>query len=329
MSDRSRDRGRRPPVPAGFDTWSLGENRASARIARGLVVPAARPGFALSPEARLFHIGPGFARGIEGALAATGVQTLSLDPQARLPEIRSNPVEGLLNKTNPLSIRQELDWAAGRESVPRELMVAHGASHVDPSLHDRAAPGQIDALMRRRAAVSGYFARAFRADLAVLVLETTETWFDRRTKLALNGPPLRRVYRADPERFSFRTLQFEEVLAHLKAACAVLRDRNARGKIVLAVSPVPLERTYGPEDVIVASQAAKSTLHAAAVQVAAGNPAVDYFPAYEAVLSSDPARAWEEDRRTVRAEMMAAIVEAFRERYGLMLTAESPTAGHA
>lgn len=329
MSDRSGHRGRRPPVPEGFDTWSVGEHKASARIARGLVVPAARPGFALSPGAQVFHIGPWFARELEAGLAARGVQTLSRQPRSRTAEIRTNATQGLLNKYHPLAIRQELDWASGREEFPREFLVGLGANHVDPSLHERAAPGEIEAILQRREAITAYFARVFRADLAVITLSTTETWFDRKTRLALNGPPLRRLYRADPDRFKFRPTQFDEALAHTKAICGVLRDENPRQKVVLAVSPIPLDRTYGPEDVIVANQTAKSILHAVAVQVAAAMPAVDYFPCYEAVTTSDPARAWMPDRRRVREEMMAAIVEAFQDRYGLMLTAESPTAGRA
>ncbi|MEO1599093.1 MAG: GSCFA domain-containing protein [Pseudomonadota bacterium] len=329
MSDRRRERGRRPPVQAGFDSWSQGEHKASARIARGIVVPAARPGFTLSPNARVFHIGSRFARGMETDLAAAGVQTLSRDPSAALAVLRSNPTRGLLNKYNPVAIRQELDWASGIEDFPREFLLSHGGAYVDPGLHELAPAGDMNTIMRRREGVSAYFARAFRADLVVITLSTTEVWFDRRTRLALNGPPLKRIYRTDPDRFSFRPVLFEEVLAHLKAACSVLNGENPKLKIVIAVSPVPLERTYGPEDIIVATQTAKSTLHAAATQVAAATPSVDYFPCYEAVSTSDPARAWESDRRTVRPEMMRALTAAFIERYGLMLTPESPTAGRA
>ncbi|MEM9146524.1 MAG: GSCFA domain-containing protein [Pseudomonadota bacterium] len=329
MSDRTRDRDRRPPVPAGFDTWSHGDHPAATRIAKGLVVPAARPGFALSPTAKLFVIGPWFAREMEAALVGSGVQIGSRDPRSTLAELRSNPSKGLLNKYNPAAIRQEIDWAAGKEHFPREFFVPFGANHLDPSLSERAAPGDIDAVAGRREAITDYFAQAFKADLVVIVVGTTETWFDRRTRLALNGPPLRFLYRADPERFRFRPLRQEEVLAHLRAVCTVLRDQNRKQKIVLAVSPVPIERTYGPEDIIVANQMAKSVLHSAVTEVAASTPSVDYFPCFEAVTTSDSSRAWHDNRRTVRPEMMRAVIDAFRERYGLILNAGSPTAGRA
>jgi len=313
----------------GYDSWSQGTHNARHRIAQGLVVPVGRPGFRLTPAARVFHIGPWFSRRLEAALAAAGCQVPSLDPGARHPAIRAAASQGLLNKTAPAPVQQELDWAAGEADFPREVLLPLADAWADPTLGERAPLGPVETLVERRRAVAAYFARAFAADLVVITLATTETWFDRKTRIALNGPPLKRAYRAEPDRFLHRRVGFDEVSAHLKAICALLRRRNPRQKIVLAVSPVPLERTYGAEDVIVASQIAKSTLHAAATQIAATAEEIDYFPAYEAVTSSDPVRVWQPDRRTVRDEMVAALTAAFIDRYGLMLAAESKTAGTA
>lgn len=314
---------------AGFDSWSQGPNNARSRIARGLVVPEGDPRFRLTPEARAFHIGPAFVRALARGMRLAGVQMPSLEPSPGLVDTDRGAGRALLDKTNPPAIRQELDWAAGVSEYPREALMPCGDTLVDPCLHEFAAQGPVGALMARRQRVAAHFARAFSADVLLIGLETTETWFDRRTRLALHGPPLQRVYDTEPDRFSLRRLAHDEVLAHLKAVAALLRRRNARQKIVLLVSPVPLERTFGQEDVIVANQIAKSTLHAAAAHFAASQPGVDYFPAYEAVLASDPTRAWHPDRRSIRDEMHAAIVKALLERYGLALAPDSRTAGTA
>lgn len=322
--------GRRPPRPeAGFESWSQGANNARARIAEGVVVPQGAARFRLGPEARVFVIGPWFGRAIEAGLGRLGVRVTSVDPDSPLVEIRRNPALGLLDQTNPATIRQELDWAAGRIAFQREALIPFGDLFVDPHLHERAPHGAADGLMARRAAIGAHFAGAFAADLVVLVLDTVEAWFDRRSRLALYGPPLQRLYDAEPDRFGYRRLAFEECQAHLRAATALLHRRNPRQKVVLVVSPVPLERTFGKEDVIVANQIAKSTLHAAATAIAAAAEAIDYFPAYEAVVTSDPARAWMADRRSVQDGMMRAVTRAFVERYGLRLAPDSRTAGTA
>lgn len=332
MSDRGSARrrpARRGRAPEqGFESWSKGPNAASGRIAQGMVVPHFVPGFRLTPQARVFVVGPWFARKLEQALTGAGVRVTSRDLQAALREVRENPKRGHLNKYNPLAVAQELDWAAGQD-FPREGLMPAGDALVDPFLHERAAHGGAEALMRRRREIAAYFARAFAADLVVIVLGNIETWFDRRTKLALNNPPLQRVFDTDPERFSLRRLETGEVSASLKRIVQRLKGQNAKQKVILTVSPMPLERTYGPEDVIVANMAGKSTLHAAATECAGAHPQVDYFPAYEAVMTSDPARAWNEDRRTVRDEMVAAITRSFVDRYGLFLAADSQTVGRA
>lgn len=333
MSDRGRARRgaqrREPERETGFESWSKGPNNARGRIATGMVVPHGVAGFKLWPQARVFHIGPSFARRLEAALVAAGVRATSRDPEAEIREIRDNPDRGHLNKYNSGSIQQEIDWAINPDAFPRAAFMPAGDVYADPHLHERAAHGGLDALTARRQAISRYFARAFAADLVVITLESAEVWFDRRTKLALNNPPLQRIFDVEPDRFLLRRLEIAEVGAHLKAICTRLKARNPKQKVALTVSPVPLERTYGPEDVIVASLSGKSILHAAAVECAAAHSQVDYFPSYEAVLTSDPERVWMPDRRSVRDEMVAAITRAFVERYGLFLAADSKTAGNA
>ncbi|MGF1446311.1 MAG: GSCFA domain-containing protein [Pikeienuella sp.] len=333
MAERSPARRRSAGPPStgtsGLDRWSHGPNNARGRIARGVVIPQGSPGFVLTPEARVFVIGSGFARQLEAALRLHGLRILSADPTHALREARENPTRGHLNKYNPASIQQEFDWASGAVEFPREVLMALGDAYADPCLHERAAHGGISALMTRREAIAGYFAAAFKADLTIVILDQIETWFDRRTKLALTTPPLKRLFDAEPDRFSFRRLLFNEVAAHLKAICARLKREAPKQKIVLAVSPVPIERTYTGQDVIVANLSSKSVLHAAAVECAGSMEGVDYAPIYETVTTSEPGKVWMPDRRTVRDEIVLAFTRAFVEAYGLYLSADSETAGRA
>lgn len=312
----------------GLDRWSGGRQSARARIATGVVVPEIGTGFALTPETRVFAIGGEFARQLEAGLAAAGVQVSSVDRASQLVEVRTNPRHGLLNKLTPPAIQQELDWAAGQR-FPEAALLPAGPDWVDPCLPDRAPAGPMPMIRGRRAALAEYFGRAFSSEVVLLDLDRVEAWYDRRTRLALHGTPNPRAYANDSARFAFKRVGVEEAIATLRGICTLLKRRNDAQKIVLTVSPVPVERTYTADDVIVANAISKSALHAAAVAVASSMSDVDYFPAYEAVTTSDPARAWAEDRRTVSAELVEAVVEAFMRRYRLSLAPSTRTAGTA
>jgi hypothetical protein len=86
-------------------------------------------------------------------------------------------------------------------------------------------------------------------------------------------------------------------------------------RIVITVSPVPLENTFSTMDIVVANTWAKSLLRAVAHEWAAAHPNVDYFPSYEIVQSSDRAAVWETDLRHVKGAGVRHIMELFLRNY--------------
>jgi len=321
-----------PPGPraqrGGFDRWTKGPGNARGRIAQGVVVPETVPGFMLSPDTRVFNIGSCFARTVETALLSAGVQVTSVGRKTDIMEVQQNMRRGFLNMDTPVSIHQELEWAAG-VAFPEASLLPYGDEWVDPFLSDRAPTGNLVSTRSRRARLKEYFARAFAADLVIVTLGMTEAWYDRKTKQALNGAPHPRAFVQDKARFGMKRLGYDEVLTTLKSACTIIRRQNPKAKILLTISPVPLEHTFAPEDIMVANMISKNTLHVAATAIATGSEGIDYFPAYEAVMLSDPARAWMPDRRSVAPEMVRAIVDTFMRRYGLALKEDTATAGTA
>jgi len=314
----------------GFDQWIRGEGNARARIGAGIVVPEGRAGFRMSPETRVFVIGAGFARQFAGHLRGSGIQVTSLGRPSDVLEARQHQETGMLDHPNPESARQELGWAAdGGTCFPRDALHTHGDRWIDPFLAVGARIGPLRSVMTRRQGVAAYFARAFQADLVVVTLDTTEIWFDRKTSLALPGRPSPHVYKADPDRFGLKRLSHDEALTSIKRVCKVLKRKAPAQKIVLAVSPVPMERTYSTDDILIANMVAKSTLHTAATTLAQIFTEIDYFPAYEAAMTSDPSRIWMPDRRTVAPELLDALASEFVRRYGMALTAETQTDGTA
>jgi len=65
--------------------------------------------------------------------------------------------------------------------------------------------------------------------------------------------------------------------------------------VILTVSPVPLQITQRPIDVMVANTYSKSVLRTAAETAVAKLPFVTYFPSYESVTLSDRKIAWLDD----------------------------------
>ena len=317
---RDPDQGRKRPPRR--DLWHHGEGAAAARIARGMVVPEGAAGFTLTPEARVFLVGGRFARALAAGLAERGVRVRGTERVAAgagpAPAARDNP---------PL-IRQELEWAAG-QPFAEEALLPLADAWVDPFLPQPVPGVGLAEIRGRRAALARHFAGAFRSDLAVLAPSTAEVWFERPSKLALAGPPHRRIFEADRDRFGVKRLGFDEVAQALKVACLLLRRRAPALKVVLAVSPLPMERTFTGEDVIVANMASKSTLHAAAVALAERNDWIGYFPAWEAAMTSHPGEAWAADRTGLSPALIDSLADAFVRQYGLMLTGESRTAGSA
>ena len=325
MSDTSP----RPRRAVRRDSWTRGPGSASARLARGIAVPQTRTSFRLSPEARVFHIGDDFARILAASQRAQGAQVASLPGPGSPAEFAEPGGAALLDLPGPEQIRQELEWAAGTRRFAEEALVPVADDWMDPFLGPAAATGPLAMIRGRRRALAAHFSRALRTDLVVVTLSRTETWYDKRTRLAINDAPDARARRADPERFAMRRLTYDEVLPVVKAICTLLRRQRDELKIVLAVSPIPVPRTWTGEDVIVANMAAKSALHAAATTIASANEGVDYFPAYETFMTADPEIAWESDRRTPRPKALATAARALMDAYGLHLAAGSRTLGTA
>ena len=158
----------------------------------------------------------------------------------------------------------------------------------------------------------------FTADLVIVTLGLTETWFDRTTKLALTEAPSPRLMKDYPDRFGFRQLYYPDCVTLLKSICALLRKYGKPDlNIVFTLSPVALRRTFTGQDVIVANMMSKSTLRSAVGETVTKTEGVDYFPSYEAAMLSDPLLVWQGDRRNVTDFIVAQIMGEFTRRYGL------------
>lgn len=298
--------------------WTKGRDSACDRISQGVTIPEYPPSFQISPNAKIFAIGSCFARNLERALLQTEAQITSAEPDSDLMELKTNLNLGLLNKYNPVSIHQELEWAAGTSNFPEQGFLELKGKYIDPYLRDQAPSGSLESVQARRHQLKHYFARAFEADLVILTLGLTETWFDRHTRLALTEAPSPRLRKQEPDRFGLKLLAYPECLAVLQSICTLLKRFGQQNvKVVVTVSPVALERTFAGQDVIIANMMSKSILRSAAGTLATHVDGVDYFPSYEAAMVSDPNLVWMTDRRNVTDWIVAQIISTFTQRYGI------------
>ncbi len=296
--------------------WKKGENSAKTRIDRRICLPHGNQSFTCSRDDSIFAIGSCFARNVEERLETAGANVLSKNIQVSDLGQKSARVGGMFNKYNPITILQELLWTAGEQEFPEAgFLPAKEGNYYDAHLKKNSGNATIEALKRRRSDIKDYFSQVFDADLVIITLGLTEAWYDNLAAYYINDAPHPQLIHTS-DRFSFEILSYESCLSALRQISEVLgRYGKPNAKLVVTVSPVPLNATFTEQDIIVANMNSKCTLRAAAGSFCSARSGVDYFPSFEAAMVSDPTLVWEEDRRHVSDFMVGQIIQAFLKRY--------------
>lgn len=89
-----------------------------------------------------------------------------------------------------------------------------------------------------------------------------------------------------PERYVLLNLDVNDVVADMTRFIVSLRERNAAARVILTVSPVPLNATALDRHVLVSTTYSKAVLRVAAEMLATSIADVHYFPAYEIVTGN-------------------------------------------
>jgi len=299
--------------------WSGPNEGAALRLASGVVVPDSKPSFQMTGNEQFFAIGSCFARSIEERLELSGASVASRNIQVGMLGAATPRPGGIFNKYNPASMLQELQWAAGGATYPRRAPLQLVPDiYYDPQLRIASGTGSLDQIIERRQEVISYFSQVFQSDIVVITLGLVEAWYDRETELYLVEVPAAQAVRREPDRFAFDVVDVPRCVEILHEIRELLRRHGKAGlRIVLTVSPVPLDRTFTDADVIVANSLSKTTLRQAAEELVRQVDDVDYFPSYEAAMASHPDLVWTADRRHVTDFMVHQIVAAFMRRYRL------------
>lgn len=307
--------------------WHAAEGSADVRaasvrerIGRGLAVPNLDPSFRICADDVFFCIGSCFAREIEEHLNVCGLNVASLGLRVPLDESRKRPT-ATVNKYTTASMHNELRWAFGEAEFPEAALVADGGGYRDLQLQPFSAAVTYGRARERRADAIDYFARLRRSTVVVMTLGVVEVWSDHETSLDLNAVPTPSMAHAYPGRFTVHRSDYRENRAHLEGVWTLLKRHAAPGvRLIVTTSPVPMQRTFLGEDVLVANGYSKATLRAVAGDVASAHDGVEYFGSYEMATVSERRRVFRRaDEQHVKYSAVGAITDAFLRTFGLQV----------
>jgi len=261
--------------------------------------PHIKAGFQLVPGEAIFTVGSCFAREIEKTLHQYGFDlptraVLEMDDEFRTMS------QNVLNNYGTPSILNEFSWALDPEArFPEEhnFFEIYPGKFVDIHMNPTVYPAGVELLRKRRQALTKIYCEAARCRVMIVTLGLSEVWFDTKTGLYINGVPRRMMVRREPDRFQLHVLNYQEAGDFLFRTFELLRKTCRPDlRVLLTVSPVPLQATYRAMDVMTANAYSKAVLRAVAEEAAARFEFVEYFPSYESVVLSERNVTWENDQ---------------------------------
>jgi hypothetical protein len=185
-----------------------------------------------------------------------------------------------------------------------------------------------DEVLTARALHLGAVRRMFESlDVFVFTLGLTEAWVHRVDGTVYPTAAGTIAGSHDPAAYQFVNFRYRDVLADLQQFWSLLRSINPRARLVLTVSPVPLNATASPDHVLVATVRSKSVLRAVAADLADDHDDIHYFPSYE-IIAAHPSRGmfFEPDLRNVNEMGVALVMRHFFAAFGQPLAAPVETA---
>ncbi len=278
---------------------------------------------------RFFAIGSCFAEEIRKALTARSVvcypeyRRIQLDPSRM--QIDTLPQREHMNYYNTFSIRQEVERAAGLWIQDRhDIWTVHGRGiengklvkeeggtvYQDP--YRRLVFGKTeDDLWNAIEQINGVVSQGLKdADVLVMTLGMTEVFKKKNNGLVCNQVPVYGGGSGMKETY-FHASDYEENLRNLRTAFSLLRQLNPRIQVVLTVSPVPMQRSFGSQDIFVSNYESKCTLRAVAGHICRELDWVHYFPSFEIVWGMGATAYQARDRLHVKEEVVGRIIDVF------------------
>ncbi|MEZ5715566.1 MAG: GSCFA domain-containing protein [Paracoccaceae bacterium] len=279
-------------------------DREDARFQDGFIFPQIDPGFSISKSQSVFTIGSCFARNVEEVLLAQGITVPTAHFTAPNDEAPGRP-NRVLNQYNPGTMLQCVQ--AATQPVDTRALYAKGDEAVDCLLATGSRPvARARAMERRQQIVDLYKSGLDQSEVVVVTLGLVEAWYDLKDGIYLNEAPPPPLINADPDRFEFRQLDVPTSQALIFEMTERLLE-GGRRKIVMTVSPVPLQVTFAGGDALMRNNYSKSVLRIVAEMATQTFADVDYFPSYEIIVTAG-LRSFGADNVHVRPQVVERVV---------------------
>lgn len=286
------------------------------------------PKFQVPRDQSVFAVGSCFAREVEDALRDLGFDVPThCDALFSAPPLASDPAvaggarpRAYLNRYNSMSMLEEMRHLLGQSPEIEQGLLTYALDRGSVAdLHYTQSLRQVDmeTTLARRRKVREHLGPLLRGcKVLVITLGMAECWFDEAAGRYLNNTPGPRVMAAFGHQLCVHLTRFDQHFAALQSLHELLRSVHGTDfKLVVTVSPVPLERSFLAQDVVVTNQYSKSMLRTVAQEFAAAHDNVDYFPSFELVSYAEPRGAWAWDYRHVTPGLVSHIMGLFRQHY--------------
>lgn len=319
MSNKQNRNLQRMPAADAYANARTNKLRAYPSPERGgdrlypLASPSAKPSFQISKTDTVFTIGSCFARNVESALIEAGLEVISNEDNLGPVGDSLGFTPNFFNKYAIHSIYNDLKWALERDTDPGDAAIypMHKKGlYADMQLGMSKLEFSLNQIRDFRGRYLDVMARTVDADVIIITLGYVETWYDNELGIYLNTSPPQPLIKAQPDRFEFRVLSYNDILSALHDVYDLLKKHRTKPlKMLITVSPVPLLATFRDIDVLVANAYSKSVQRAAIDEFIRDVEGVDYFPSYEFVILSNPTMAWARgDYRHVSPDLVARIM---------------------
>lgn len=293
----------------------------------GLFDPVTSTSFVLTKDEPVVTAGSCFAQHVARYLANSGFNFLLTE---KCHPLFSSEVGAAFN-FNTFSARygniytarqmKQLIQRAYGEFVPLEsAWVGKGGRIVDPfrpQIQKRGFVNEQELICDREVHFAAVRSALEQMSVFVFTLGLTEAWIDARDGAVFPIAPGVAGGQFDAEKYSFRNFEINEIVADFQWCLDRIRSVNPEVKVILTVSPVPLNATALDRHVFTSTTYSKSVLRVAAEQICRSNALCDYFPSYE-IITSPYARGryYGPDCREVNDEGVKHVMSLFLKHYG-------------
>lgn len=299
------------------------------------VDPVVGGAFKIARETRIATAGSCFAQHIANRIASSGYSYFVAEPAPPyMPAAQAKERQyGLFSARfgNIYTSRQllQLFERAYGTFQPRDVAWLRSDGRLDDPFRPTVEPAGFESSDAVEMARMEHFSAVRRMfeelEIFVFTLGLTETWVSTADGAAFPLAPGVRSGRFSPNQYEFVNLTAADVTADLEKFLARLRTVNPTARVILTVSPVPLNATFENRHVIVSTTASKSSLLVAADAISRRHSNVCYFPSYEIITGSyNFGQYYEGDARNVNGAGVARVMELFERHFLVSVEAEAP-----